>query len=85
MAEYTNCNQVKIPQVDNSQNPCEIIIPTTCVITKNTEIMLGINEGDTLEEYLENLIKYIKKLNAEVKVLKKDIKILKSQLIEPIP
>lgn len=54
------CGQTTIPQVDNSEQPCEQYIPTTCVIADTAYPFVEIVEGDSGNDVIEKLLAKIK-------------------------
>jgi len=64
------CTQTTIPQVDNTTPECSDITKEQCVVaTKGRTVPLVINEGDSYDEILDNLLLLVKTLQDRITVL----------------
>ena len=73
-----NCGQVNIPTVDNSQDECDYIISSKCVIVNRRSTFIRNMPGHDLDEYLQLLDDKINKMQNQIKVLTNIVEILQS-------
>ena len=80
------CNQVIIPEVDNTQLPCDEFFDSTCINVKQLSSKVKNLEGENLDKFIERLNYKLSLIDnnlysmiQEIKILKERIKILEDE------
>lgn len=79
------CGQVNIPEVDNSQEECDKIFSTDCIVVDRVSIKLHNVAGENLTKYLEHLDNKISVLENKIVALTKELNYHINPPIEPEP
>lgn len=80
-----SCGQVVIPQIDNSQEECDKIFSTDCVVVDRVSLKVHNVAGESLTKYLERLDNKISVLENKIVTLKKELDYHINPPIEPEP
>lgn len=80
------CNQVSIPEVDNTQLECDEFMNSTCINVKQISNKVKNLEGENLDKFIDRLNykltlidNNLYSMTQEIKVLKERIKILEDE------
>lgn len=71
-----NCNQVTIPNVDNSNQECYDFLFSKCIIVDRKSTFINNSGQDSLNDYFEMMDDKLNKLKNEIYHLKQIVKIL---------
>lgn len=71
-----NCNQVTIPNVDNSNQECYDFLFSKCIIVDRKSTFINNSGQDNLDEYFEMLDDKFNKLKNQIAYLTQIVKIL---------
>ena len=77
------CNQVNIPEVDNTQIECDEFMDSTCITVKQISSKVKNLEGENLDKFIDKLNSKLSlidnvnyQLRLEIKILKLKVKAL---------
>lgn len=80
------CNQVSIPEVDNTQLECDEFVSSTCITVKRISSKVKNLEGENLDKFIERLNyklslmdNTIYRMTQEIKTLKQKVKTLEDE------
>lgn len=67
------CGQINIPEVDNTQDQCDLISSTDCVTVDRVSLKVHNVKGENLTKYLEKLDNKISILENKIIQLNREI------------
>lgn len=71
------CNQVNIPEVDNTQIECDEFMDSTCITVKQISSKVKNLEGENLDKFIDKLNSKLSLIDNVNYQLRQEIKILK--------